>query len=183
MHRYVKSLDDLCTQLQKDGFQIKRGALYLRLLPKRSNTQEGKRHVVTVPVKLLRAQNYSHEKHIDGRFCTATINAIEELCSFLGPNEVLFMSNDDKARVCVGLTAAKRQAPMVMHVEYKVSLPDHDWVVAVKHKLIPSVYAGIVIKPDGLGKLEAVGYSGPTFIAIRSGINLSKKKLVFSSLL
>ncbi|KAJ6642919.1 hypothetical protein Bhyg_07875, partial [Pseudolycoriella hygida] len=169
VHRCIKSLDELCVQLQNDGFRIKRGALYLRLLPRRSDSTEGKRHVVTVPVKLLKAHNDSHKSHIDGRFCTASIRSVEELSSFLGPNEVLFMSNDDKARVTIGLTAAKHQAPMLMHVEYKITLPDHDWVVAGKHKLIASVYAGIVIKPDGLGKPEAVGHSGPTFVAIRSG--------------
>jgi len=56
-----------------------------------------------------------------------------------------------------------------MHVEYRVSLPDHDCVVATGHKLIPSVYAGIKIQSNGLGNREAVGYSGPTYIAIRSG--------------
>ncbi len=56
-----------------------------------------------------------------------------------------------------------------MHVEYRVSLPDHDWVVAERHKLIPSVYAGINIQPNGLGERQAVVYSGPTYIAIRSG--------------
>jgi hypothetical protein len=56
-----------------------------------------------------------------------------------------------------------------MHLEYQVQLPDHDWVVASGHKLIPSVYTGIVIGANGLGKPEVVGYSGPTYIAIRSG--------------
>ena len=56
-----------------------------------------------------------------------------------------------------------------MHVEYKINLPDHDWVVAARHKLIPSVYAGIEIHRNGLGNRDAVGFSGPTFIAIRSG--------------
>jgi hypothetical protein len=56
-----------------------------------------------------------------------------------------------------------------MHVEYCTSLPDHDWVLAAQHKLIPSVYAGIVIGENGMGNCEAVTYSGPTFIAIRSG--------------
>lgn len=69
----------------------------------------------------------------------------------------------------IGVTAAKKQSPLLMHLEYRVSLPDHDWVVAEKHKLIPSVYAGIEIREKGMGKPEAVTYSGPTYIAIRSG--------------
>lgn len=56
-----------------------------------------------------------------------------------------------------------------MHVEYRIGLPDHDWVKAEKHKLIPSVYAGLIIKEGGWGNPEAVTYSGPTLIRIRSG--------------
>lgn len=69
----------------------------------------------------------------------------------------------------IGKTAVQKQAPFLMHLEYRVRLPDHDWVVAEKHKLIPSVYAGIKISERGMGKPEAVSYSGPTYIAIRSG--------------
>ena len=57
----------------------------------------------------------------------------------------------------------------MMHLEYRVSLPDHDWVVAERHKFIPSVYAAIAIPDGGLGDPEVIGYSGPTYIAIRSG--------------
>ena len=80
-----------------------------------------------------------------------------------------FISQDDKCRVLIGVTAANKQSPLLMHVEYRISLPDHDWVVADQHKLIPSVYAGIGIMPDGLGNKEAVSYYGSTYIAIRSG--------------
>ena len=142
-------------------------------MPKRSASFEGKRHVTTVPVKLIRSQNDHHAKHIDGQLCTATIKHLEGVSSILGPDAVCFISQDDKARVPIGLTAANKQAPLLMHVEYKVTLPDHDWVVAARHKLIPSVYAGIQNNGDGLGKPEAVTYSGPTYIAIRSGKHAS----------
>lgn len=54
-------------------------------------------------------------------------------------------------------------------MDYKVSLPDHDWVVAERHKLIPSVYALMKIKDSMQGDKHAVTYSGPTYIGIRSG--------------
>ncbi|XP_065667833.1 uncharacterized protein LOC124808903 isoform X1 [Hydra vulgaris] len=117
----------------------------------------------------MRAQNDLHSSHVDGPFCTVTIKNVEEVCSFLGPKDVCFISQDDKAQIPIGITAANKQAPILMHMEYRVSLPDHDWVIAAKHKLIPSVYAGIAIKPDGLGKSDAVSHSGPTYVAIRSG--------------
>ena len=56
-----------------------------------------------------------------------------------------------------------------MHMNYQIRLPDHDWVKAERHKLIPSVYAGILIKENGMRNPEAVSFSGPTLIRIRSG--------------
>ncbi|XP_047125601.1 uncharacterized protein LOC124807609 [Hydra vulgaris] len=64
-----------------------------------------------------------------------------------------------------------------MHMEYRVTLPDHHWVIANKHKLIPSVYAAIEVHSDGLGKPSFVGYSGPTYIAVRSGKHSSSTAL------
>lgn len=169
IYRSIKTLDDLTKELKQNGFHLSRSTVYTRLIPKRSLSLEGKRHITTVPVRLIRSQNDSHSKHMDGRFCASTLHHLEEIASLLGPSEICFLSQDDKARVPIGLTAANKQAPLLMHVEYKVTLPDHDWIVAAKHKLIPSVYAGIDIRKDSLGKPDAVGYSGPTYIAIGSG--------------
>ena len=66
---------------------------------------------------------------------------------------------------------------MLMHMEYKVRLPDHDWVVADKHKLIPSFYAGIVIREQSMGQTDVLSYSGPTYIAIRSGKHSSSSAI------
>lgn len=167
MFRSVKTLTQLKEKLIDAGFQISRAATYLRLLPRKSNSQEGKRHISTVPVRLCRAQNDLHAQHADSSFATVAIHFLEEIASVLGPNQVAFISQDDKARVPIGVTAANKQTPLLMHVEYRVKLTDHDWVKASRHKLIPSVYAGINIKENGLGNKTAVGYSGPTFIAIR----------------
>eukprot|EP00731_Ephydatia_muelleri_P009113 Em0004g1451a len=107
------ALDELTKQLNDDGFNTHSGGVYLHLIPRRSSSLEGKRHVTTVPIKLIRDQNDSHAKQSE--------------------------------------------------------FTDHDWVVTAQHKLIPFVFGGIVVQPNGLGKPEAVSYSGPTFIAILSG--------------
>lgn len=52
-------------------------------------------------------------------------------------------------------------------------LPDHDWVVAGRHKLIPSVYGVMNVKSNLIGDRHAVSYSGPTFITVRSGKHCS----------
>ena len=56
-----------------------------------------------------------------------------------------------------------------MHVSYKIRLPDHDFVKATKHKLTPSVYAACKIKRPSSRADPEITYSGPTYIAIRSG--------------
>lgn len=142
MIRCCKTLDDVHAKLIAYGYILSRSATYLRLIPRRFNSQEGKRHVKTVPVKLTRAQTSEHKQHINTEFAVASIRALESLASFLGPKEVFFISQDDKARIPLGITAANKQCAILMHLDYRVVLPDHDWVKAEKHKLIPSVYAG-----------------------------------------
>jgi hypothetical protein len=71
--RSVKTLDELTEALTTCGYNISRSGVYWRLLPRRSDTQEGKRHASTVPVRLTRAQTESHKIHIDGKFAMTTI--------------------------------------------------------------------------------------------------------------
>ena len=166
--RSVKTLDDLKSALENEGYKLSKSAAYLRLIPRRSDSIEGKRHVVTVPVKLSKADTTAHKSHIDSRFASRTLFDLEEIASVIGPDEMTWLSCDDKCRVPIGLTAATKQSPLLMHMEYTVRLPDHDWVVAAGHKLIPSVYAGCVIEKGRFGDRAAVRYSGPTYIVIRS---------------
>ncbi|KAJ6642673.1 hypothetical protein Bhyg_07626, partial [Pseudolycoriella hygida] len=105
-----------------------------------------------------------HRQHKDSKFAMTTINHINELASILGPNEVTYVSQDDKAKIPIGLPAANKQGPLLMHMEYRVKLPDHDFVIAKGHKLTPSVYAFCEIKPNGGGDASAITYSGPTYI-------------------
>ena len=78
------------------------------------------------------------------------------------------LSIDDKAKVPIGVTAAKYQSALVMHMTYEIRLPDHDFVKAPKHKLIPSVYGACEIRSSSSEKEAEISYSGPTFITIRS---------------
>ncbi len=118
--------------------------------------------VSTSQVRLIKATNTARTSHPDKDFCFATHNMIRDMIKLFGEQCVTFLSVDDKCRVPIGLTAATKQAPLMMHVEYKIRLPDHDFVKAPAHKLIPSVNALCDIV-DGI-----VTYTGPTVIKIRS---------------
>ena len=83
-----------------------------------------------------------------------------------GPDHVLIFSIDDKAKVPVGITAATKQAPMVMHMTYEIRLPDHNFVFATFHKLTPSVYATCEITKCSSKSDFSISYSGPIHIVI-----------------
>lgn len=111
----------------------------LRILPRRSLSAEGKRHVKTA---LIRAQNSQHCNHPNTMFAKSSIQSMEELQLYLAQKKLhsivrykttlqpaclmlvsTSISNhihltegfqffqDDKARVPIGLTAANKQRP------------------------------------------------------------------------
>ena len=131
------------------------------MFPKNARHHDTKRHVKVVPVKLSPPQNNIRKKHIDCHFSIASVKHARELASLFSDENVFFLSADDKARVSVGLPVSKRQTTILMHLEYRVKLLDHDFPIGGKHKLIPSVYAACEKNKDG-----STGYNGPTYIAI-----------------
>ena len=78
------------------------------------------------------------------------------------------VSIDDKAKVPLGITVATRQAPLVMPMEYEVRLPDQDFVVASKHKSVPSVYAACEIQTTSARCQPEISFTGRLYIIIRS---------------
>ena len=67
----------------------------------------------------------------------ASVKYARELAELFSDEHVFFLSQDDKARVPIGLPISKKQDVMTMHLEYKVSLPDHNFPTGKSHKLIP----------------------------------------------
>lgn len=163
-----KTIDSLKKALEELGYTISRSATYLRLLPKRAKTNEALRHVNPAPIKLLRARDDLHKGHDDTMFCKASIEHLKELASFLGNNQVMILSQDDKAKVPIGIPAASKQTALMMNVEYRVRLPDHTFPVAAGYKLVPSVYMALKVLNNEIGNRTPIKTSGPTYISIRS---------------
>ena len=161
--RTVRTLDQLKTELNNLGFQVSRSGIYLKLLPRDAKSIEGRRHVSTVPVRLIKPQNNLRKGHKDRIFARETCAAVDQIAFTLGPEACTFLSQDDKSQVGIGVTCAKVQAPMLMSMSQRVRLPDHDFVIGSKHKLTPSVIGKCEIDP-----VKGVTYSGLTFVSIRS---------------
>ena len=106
--RSCHRLDDLHEQLKNLGYLL--SATYLRPIPRRFNTEEGKRQVNTVPVKLIEAQTSEHKSHSDTAFCHASFEALHSLVSLLGPSQVFYCSQDDKATLPIDITKAHKQS-------------------------------------------------------------------------
>ena len=65
------------------------------------------------------------KKHPDGHFAMASVKFARELANLSGDNYAFFLSQDDKVRVPLGLPISKKETAILMHLEYKVMLPDH----------------------------------------------------------
>ena len=74
------------------------------------------------------------------------VNTLEELAVILDPLHVTFQSRDDKTKVLIGFTAASKQSPLFIYMQYKVVLPNHDFVITPQHKLSPSVIRDKIIQ-------------------------------------
>ena len=83
---YARSLDELTAELNKRGFELSRQTSYLRLMPRRPNSIHGRRHVHTVPVKLLKPQEDLHKQTPHTRFCLAEDRMMKQIASYLGTN-------------------------------------------------------------------------------------------------
>lgn len=56
---------------------------------------------------------------MNGMLTKSFTDEIFEVYKMIGANAVLFMSNDDKTRILLGLAAANLQAPLLMHMSIK----------------------------------------------------------------
>ena len=162
--RSLTNLDDLHRELTNFGFKFSRSAVYLKLLPRRGDSREGKRHVQTVTVKLLRLERSLRRNNIDRMYAKSFFDNMMSISDLVGGDAVTFLSNNDKARIALDLAADSLRLPILMHLDYRARLPDHDFVIGQKHKLIPCVYAVCEVSTKG-----KVTCSGDTFIRIRSG--------------
>ena len=85
------TIDDLRDCLMKDGYELSRSALYLRLLPRRQDTIEGKRHIRNVPIKIRRAKNNLRKKHADANFTFANKEYLKNIATMFGLDSVLVL--------------------------------------------------------------------------------------------
>ena len=107
-------------------------------MPKTTRSIDGKRHGYTVPVRIRRPENILHKSPDDTEFAQSTMCDLKQIACTIGSRAVFYSSQDDKCRNPIGIPAAHKQAPLIMSIKIQIKLPDHDFVVGTKYKLISS---------------------------------------------
>ncbi|CAF1273702.1 unnamed protein product [Adineta steineri] len=160
------SLDDLKNAIKQRGYEISKSSLYYRLMPQRALSQDGKKHIVTVPVRLRKMQGIElPSQHEDCHFTAASTRHITDLAGIFGNDCVFYLTQDTKAKISIGRPAsAKGQTPLILHLDYEISSVEPQLnSIAPPHQLTPCIYAASVIDEAG-----AISNFGPTYVSLRS---------------
>ena len=91
----------------------------LRLIPRRADSQKGKRKVRTVPVKLRKAKNTLRNRYAEVNFTYAIKRQMRDIVFLSGSNHLFVLSVDDKAKVPTDVTAVTKQALIIMYISYE----------------------------------------------------------------
>ncbi|CAG8761909.1 1519_t:CDS:2 [Gigaspora margarita] len=83
--------------------------------------------------------------HLDGHYCLASVKGVRQFAHAF-PNVSVIISQDDKAKIGLGIPAVGRTFCTLQSVSELVQLPDHDFACGSGQKLILSVY--LIINPN-----------------------------------
>ena len=132
---------------------------------------EGRRHFDAIDVKLARAQDTGRKHHPAHNHCMAIRKDQYTIASAVGPKYAAVVCTDDKAKVKLGVAAAKCERKILMRASREVRLPDHSYSVGPKHNLIPSVSVVCNVKDDvefGETQNTVETANSEVYVAVRS---------------
>ncbi|CAG8593383.1 23633_t:CDS:2, partial [Gigaspora margarita] len=92
--------------------------------------------------------------HVNEHYCLASVKNARNFASVFADQSVI-LSQDDKAKVSVGIPAIGRHFKTMQTILEPVSVPDHDFPIGSSQKLVPSVY--LLINPKETDESLRVG--------------------------
>ena len=114
------------------------------MLPNNRTSIAARAHHHPAMVGIANVSRSEKKEHIDSHYCLASIKASKSFASTFS-NLVVMISQDDKAKVNVGIPAVGRTFQTVQSIAEPVEVEDHDFPIGVSQKLVPSVY--LMINP------------------------------------
>jgi hypothetical protein len=141
----VRTISHLRTAMEENYQQyLSKSCLQTYLLPRHPNSIQAKRHHHPALIQNVAVSRNEMSSHEDSHYCLASVKGVRQFAETFPENSII-ISQDDKAKVPLGIPAVGRTFSTVQTHNQPVSIPDHDFPVSSKHKLIPSVY--LVIDP------------------------------------
>ena len=136
----VRIISHLRTAMEENYHQyMSKSCLQTYLLPRHPNSIQAKRYHHPVHIRNVAVSRNEMSSHEDGHYCLASVKGARQFAEAFPENSII-ISQDDKAKVPLGIPAVGRTFSTVQSQNQPVSIPDHDFPVSSKHKLIPSVY-------------------------------------------
>lgn len=102
----TRTLPIAMQKLKSDGWKVTYSSLYRRILPAHGRSYEAARHINPLQIKAFRPENSKHADNPDSHFAAATMQFLRDLAVTLGSRACIYLSQDDKAKVPIGRTAA-----------------------------------------------------------------------------
>jgi hypothetical protein len=124
---------------------LSRTTLNNYLLPSRSNTIAAKTHHHPATIANMSVSRNEKKEHLDEHYCLASVKGAKQFAA-LFPTQSVIISQDDKAKIPLGIPAVGRTFQTIQSFQEPVTLPDHDFPIGMQQKLIPSVY--LLINPS-----------------------------------
>jgi hypothetical protein len=140
--RTIKHLRE--TLEEKYNTYLSRQCLSTYLQPCHQNTFAARRHHHPAKVGLASVARTDMKSHIDEHYCLASVKAAKIFAEVFA-EESIIISQDDKAKIGLGIPAVGRTFKTIQSVNEPVTVEDHDFPTGSKMKLIPSVY--LIINP------------------------------------
>jgi hypothetical protein len=141
----VRMINHLRSSLEeKYNEYLSRTSMRNYILPRNNRSLSARAHHHPALVGIAGVNRDEKKAYLDGHYCLASVkNAKNFAVAFA--DQAVILSQDDKAKVSVGIPAVGRHFETMQTVPEPVSVPDHDFPIGTSQKLIPSVY--LMINP------------------------------------
>ncbi|CAG8839784.1 36143_t:CDS:2, partial [Gigaspora margarita] len=151
----VRTIKHLKEALQeKYNVYLTRQTFSTYLLPRYPNSHQAKHHRYPVQIKVSAVSRSEMKFHVDEHYCLTSVKMVREFAAIFA-NHSLIISQDDKAKVGLGVPAVGRTFKSIQSLSKPVAVSDHDFLCGAKQKLIPSVY--LIINPENTSETLCQG--------------------------
>ncbi|CAG8812733.1 214_t:CDS:2, partial [Cetraspora pellucida] len=142
----VRTINHLRDELEKNyNEHISYTTVCNYLLPRHQNSIVARKHHHLTNVQVTSISRNEMKEHPNGHYCLASIKAARQFAA-LFPIFSVIVFQDDKAKIPLGIPAVGKTFKAIQSANEPTTLPDHDFPVGSKQKLIPSIY--LLIDPN-----------------------------------